>query len=133
MNKEHTWPAGSFSRDSLPDVSGAELRVGWFADTLPVWKKEHTGHIALLHIDSDLYSSAITVLEELNDQIHVGTVIVSDDHFYKPSTEKHSGHEYTNWKQGQYKAFNEWLEKYDRKAYLLSRGILGQAAFRIIQ
>ena len=132
MNEEHTWAKGSFACD-VPEISGADIRVGWFADTLPVWKKEHPGRIALLHIDADLYSSTVTVLEELNDQIHVGTVIVSDDHFYKPSTERYSGHEYTNWEQGQYKAFNEWLVKYDRKAHLLSRGILGQASFRIIQ
>jgi predicted O-methyltransferase YrrM len=132
MNEEHTWHKGSFACN-VPEIEGAELRVGWFADTLPVWKKEHPGRIALLHIDSDLYSSCVTVLEELNDQIIPGTVIVSDDHFYKPSTERSSGNEYVYWEQGQYKAFNEWLEKYDRKAYLLSRGILGQAAFRIIQ
>jgi hypothetical protein len=125
MNDYFTWPAGSFAEEEIPEIPGVDIRVGYFADTLPIWKKEHTGRIALLHIDSDLYSSAITVLEELNDQIVPGTVIVSDDHFEKLK--------YKNWEQGQYKAFNEWLVKYDRKSHLLSRGILGQAAFRILQ
>ena len=131
MNEEHTWPSGSFAFDEIPDMPGVELRIGWFADTLPIWKKEHPGRIALLHIDADLYSSCTTVLEELNDQIHVGTIIVSDDHFYKPS--HGTSHEYTLWEQGQYRAFEEWLEKYDRKAHLLSRGTIGQATYRIIQ
>jgi hypothetical protein len=131
MNEEHTWPAGSFAFDEIPDMPGVELRIGWFADTLPIWKKEHPGRIALLHIDADLYSSCVTVLEELNDQIHIGTIVVSDDHFYKPA--HGTSHEYTLWKQGQYRAFEEWLEKYDRKAHLLSRGTIGQATYRIIQ
>ena len=140
MSDEFTWPKGSFAC-AVPNIKGAEIRVGWFADTLPVWKKEHTGRIALLHIDSDLYSSCVTVLEELNDQIVPGTVIISDDHFHKigrfnpvrGKEEEIIGHEYTNWEQGQYKAFEEWLEKYGRKAHLLSRGTLGQASFRIIK
>ena len=131
MSDDWTWPKGSFACD-IPEVEGAELRVGWFSDTLPVWKKEHTGRIALLHMDSDLYSSSVTILEELNDQIIPGTVIVSDDHFYKPEFGK-SGNEYINWEQGTYKAFNEWLENYNRKAYLLARGMLGQAAYRILK
>ncbi len=131
MNNKFTWPKGSFACD-IPEIDGAEIRKGWFVDTLPKWKKEHTGRISLLHIDSDLYSSCVTVLEELNNQIVPGTVIISDDHFYKDGRNGNNN-AYDCWEQGQYKAFNEWLEKYNRKAHLLSRGKMGQGAFRIIQ
>lgn len=132
MSDKWTWPEGSFAQDAVPEILGADIRVGWFVDTLPVWKKEHPGRIALLHIDCDLYSSTVTILEELNDQIIPGTVIISDDHFYKQASGIY-GKEYVNWEQGSYKAFNEWLEKYDRKVYLLSQGILGQATYRILK
>jgi len=124
MSDEVIVPAGSFKYDP-PKIAGVELRKGWYKDTLPIWKREHTGRIALLHIDSDLYSSAVTVLDELNDQIVPGTVIVFDDMF---ETEQ-----YQNWQEGEHKAFEEWKQTYDRKSYMLCRGVLGQASFRIVQ
>jgi hypothetical protein len=132
MSDEFTWRKGSFACE-IPDIDGMEIYAGLFADTLPTWKCEHTGNIAVLHIDCDLYSSTRTVLEELNDQIVQGTVIISDDHFDYDPADRRDGRAYTNWEQGQYKAFNEWLEKYNRKAHMLLRGTLGQAAFRITQ
>ena len=124
MNSKVTYPAGSFECDP-PDIDGVELCVGLFADTLPAWKKEHTGNISLLHIDSDLYSSAVTVLSEFNDQIVPGTVLVFDDMYETPR--------YTNWEQGEYKAFIEWKQGYNREAKLLCAGTLGQVVFRVTQ
>lgn len=124
MNEGYIVPAGSF-KHSPPEIEGVEYRIGLFEDTIPIWKKEHPGRIAFLHIDSDLYSSCVTVLTALNDQIHPGTVIVFDEIF---ETERHK-----NWREGEYKAFNEWKEKYNRKAYQLSTGGYGEASFRILQ
>ncbi len=107
-----------------PNIIGAELCVGMFADTLPVWKNEHPGRIALLHIDSDLYSSAVTVLEELNDQIVPGTIIVFDEIY------ENGGHK--NWEEGEYKAFQEWQEKHGREVYELHKTETGQATYRIL-
>ncbi len=76
-----------------PNITGAELCIGMFADTLPAWKNEHPGRIALLHIDSDLYSSAVTVLEELNDQIVPSTIIVFD--------EMYGSGGWKNWEEGE--------------------------------
>jgi hypothetical protein len=100
------FPAGTFAvhdtkRPTIKPNSGIELVVGWFDDVLPSWihttlapfhahadNKDHDDDkdddnddvkIALLHIDSDLYSSAITVLRHLNPYIRSGTVIVFDE------------------------------------------------------
>jgi hypothetical protein len=124
MGDNVSFPAGSFKYDP-PIVAGVEYRIGWFKDTIPVWKQEHHGRIAFLHIDSYLYSSCVTILTELNDQIVPGTVIVFDEMY---ETWRHK-----NWKNGEYKAFNEWKTAYNRKAYPLATGGYGEASFRIVQ
>lgn len=124
MSDDYVVPAGSFKHDP-PDLPRVEYYVGWFEDTLPKWKKEHPGRIAFLHIDSDIYSSCKTVLEELNDQIVPRTVIVFDE-MYETDRYKH-------WKHGEYKACNEWVDKYNRKLFSLGASEYGEASFRVLQ
>ena len=136
MSDDFTWPEGSFACE-VPEVEGAEIRVGYFADTLPEWKKEHFGRIAILHFDGDLYSSAVTVLTELNDQIVPGTVLMFDDMYEKPTvisrTEFSYPGKYQYWEEGEYKAFMEWQEQFDRETYPLIRGTMGEAVFRVVK
>lgn len=54
-----------------------------------------------MHIDSDIYSSAKTVFELLGKRITHGTVIEFDEYFNRP-----------NWKNGEFKAFHEFIDKY---------------------
>ena len=68
---------------------------GWFDDTLP--HAAMTGPLGLVHIDSDLYSSAKTVLERIDSQIVPGTIILFDELWGYP-----------NWAEGEYKALMEW-------------------------
>lgn len=82
-------PAGTFARTDLPDVPGAELVVGWFTETLPDFLKEHGEHVDFLHIDSDLYSSAKTVLELVGPRLRVGSVIEFDEYFNYPGWQEH--------------------------------------------
>jgi len=124
MGEGLVFPAGSF-KYAQPEIEGVEYRTGWFKDTIPTWKENHQGRIALLHVDADLYSSCVTILTELNDQIVPGTVIVFDEMY---ETWRHK-----NWKQGEYKAFNEWKKAYNRKVYPLATGSYGEASFRILQ
>jgi len=91
--------AGHFKLPGLPGVRGnVRLVRGWFHETLPPFLSEHPQPAAYLHIDSDLYSSAKTVLDLFADRIRPGTVIIFDEFF-----------NYPGWKQGEYKAFQEFI------------------------
>lgn len=93
-------PAGKFTRHGdLPEVrENVALHVGWFDQTLPGFLEAHPGNAAFIHIDSDLYSSAKTVLEALRPRIVPGTVIVFDEFF-----------NYPGWQEHEYKAFQEFI------------------------
>ena len=93
-------PAGAFARDDLPDVPGAELVVGLFADSLPGFLAEHPGHIDFLHVDGDLYSSAKTVLELCGPRLRPGSIVHFDEFFNFPG-----------WKRHEYRAWMEYVER----------------------
>ncbi len=85
----------------LPRVpSNVALHKGFFADTLPGWLEKNPGPAAFVHIDSDLYRPAQTVLDLLEDRILPGTIIVFDEYF-----------NYANWQQHEYRAFRELVER----------------------
>ena len=91
--------AGHFKVQDLPSVrKNVHLIKGWFDQTLPRFLAEHPEQAAYLHIDSDLYSSAKTVLDLFTPRIRTGTIIVFDEFF-----------NYPGWQQGEYKAFQEFL------------------------
>lgn len=124
MSDNHTYEAGSFKYDP-PSISNVNYVAGWFKDTIPTWKIENPGMISFIHVDSDIYSSAVTILTELNHQIVPGTILVFDDMY---GTEL-----YENWEQGEYKAFNEWKEEFGREAHELNRTEDGEASFRVLR
>ncbi|QIX48402.1 TylF/MycF/NovP-related O-methyltransferase [Rhodococcus sp. DMU1] len=88
------FPAGEFAQDTPPDVPGAELVPGLFADTLPRFLAAHPGDVAFVHLDADLYSSTTTVLDLLEDRLVPGTVLVFDEFFNYPGWQRH---EYRAW------------------------------------
>jgi predicted O-methyltransferase YrrM len=88
--------AGAFAVDERPDVPGADLVVGWFDDTLPRFLVEHPGPVDFLHVDGDLYSSAVTVLKLVGPRLHAGSVIVFDEFFNFPGWEDH---EFRAWQE----------------------------------
>jgi hypothetical protein len=96
-------PAGHFACD-LPDVGDAVLVPGWFDTTIPAWKAANPEPVRLLHVDSDLYSSAVTVLRGLDDRIVPGTVIVFDE------LVDFAGGWYPNWREGEWRALCEWVD-----------------------
>lgn len=69
---------------------------GWFKDTLPFNFPEQLG---LINIDCDVYSSTIDVLFGIDDYIKSGTVIIFDELIG-----------YTNYRDHEYKALQEWLK-----------------------
>ncbi|MBC8506227.1 MAG: class I SAM-dependent methyltransferase [Chloroflexi bacterium] len=89
--------AGTFSLSDIPKVNeNVELVVGLFQESLPAFLKKHSKPAAFVHIDCDLYSSARYVLSLLNFQ--PGTIILFDEYY-----------NYPGWREGEYKAFQEFL------------------------
>ena len=84
---------------NLEDRKNVRLRKGWFSDSVPVFAAEVQGPAAFLHIDSDLYSSAKTILDHLGDRIVAGTVVVFDEYF-----------NYPGWQQHEHRAWQEFCE-----------------------
>jgi hypothetical protein len=95
---------GFFARSNLPRVrKNCQLWVGWFDQTLPGFKEkvQLTRPIALLHVDCDLYSSTVTVLNNLKNNIVPGTVIVFDEYM-----------NYPGWQLDEFKAWQEHCKMY---------------------
>jgi predicted O-methyltransferase YrrM len=82
-------PAGTFATGNLPDIPGAELVVGMFADTLPDFLADHPGPVSFLHVDADLYSSTVTIFKHVGPRLRPGSVIVFDEYFNYPGWQRH--------------------------------------------
>lgn len=95
-------PRGTFSlKGRLPSVrTNVTLHPGLFEDTLPKWLEQNPGPVALLHIDCDLYASAQTVVDLIEQRVVAGTVIVFDEYFNFPF-----------WKEHEFKAFHTMLAR----------------------
>jgi hypothetical protein len=116
-----------FKMDKPPEMPDSyKIHIGLFADTIPVWKETHKDQIKFLHIDSDIYSSCVTVLTELNAQIVPGTVIVFDDMFGSKSV-------YPKWQEGEWKALNEWLKDFNREIKPIARRYIRAASCIVVK
>lgn len=95
---------GDFNLKQLPHVEdNVTLLPGWFNESIDAFLSSNQFNtISLLHIDSDLYSSAKTILSKLESKIVRGTIIIFDEYF-----------NYPNWKNHEYKAFQEFIENSD--------------------
>jgi hypothetical protein len=108
--------------------TNVKCHKGWFEDTIDPWKDRHPGPMAYVHIDCDLYSSAKTVLEKLNDRIVTETILVFDE----MANFRMSG-KMSTWPNGEWLALNEWLRNFDRAVAPIRRTCMYQAAFRVIK
>jgi len=92
----------AFSRGGkMPRVpNNVVLHKGWFSDTIPKWRNTVAGPIAFIHVDCDIYSSTVEILEGLHARMQPGTVIVFDEYF-----------NYPNWEQHEFKAWREFVER----------------------
>lgn len=108
--------AGHFKIRELPKVrSNVTLVKGWFDKTLPEFLQTHTGDVSFLHVDCDLYSSTQTIFAHLAPRIKAGTVIVFDEYF-----------SYPEWREGEFKAFQEFVEREQLKFDYLSYNRMGE-------
>jgi len=91
---------------SMPEVRGnVKLIKGWFDKTVPPFFTAQNKPISILHIDSDLYSSAKIVLNAAKPFIQSGSILIFDEFFNYPGYQNH-----------EYKAFFEFIEE-TSKAY----------------
>jgi Flp pilus assembly protein TadD len=105
---------------STPD--NVQLHVGFFEESLPVFVGKHTEPVAFMNIDCDLYSSTDTIFRNFEKQIVSGTIIVFDEYFC-----------YTKWRDHEYKAFQEFLERTGLSyRYLAFSYFTGQAIVQIL-
>ncbi len=108
---------GEFALSELPEVEeNVVLIEGWFNESIPFWLKKNKKKISLLHIDCDLYTSTKTVLNQLNNQIVKGTIIIFDE-----LCDWNDQGIYDLWREGEAKALLEWSVTFNRKIKILSR------------
>tara|TARA_R100000152_G_C6746287_1_gene169871 strand:- start:76 stop:882 length:807 start_codon:yes stop_codon:yes gene_type:complete len=96
------------TKGNVPNIPGCKFYKGWFKDTIPEFNKEYSDPLAFLHVDCDIYSSTVEVLEGMKDKIISGTVICFDDMLsYSQGRKIWAGQDH------EFKAFIEFVEKYN--------------------
>lgn len=95
-------PAGRFNLSGkMPKVNqNVTLIPGWFDEVLPGFLSSQKDQIAFLHIDSDTYESAVIILKALGDRLRTNSIILFDEF-----------QGYPNWKNAEFKAWNEFVSK----------------------
>jgi len=122
-------PKGHFATGKRPEGMPDNVRFaqGMFVHILPEWKQRYEGPFRFMHVDCDIYESALEVLTILDDRIVPGTVIVFDE-----LVDDWAG-AYPFWRDGEWRALNEWVESHEREWECLMRGSTGQATILITQ
>jgi hypothetical protein len=87
---------GRLPRFEQPNV---HLVPGWFEETLPGFLATHPGPARFIHVDSDLYRSAATVLTHLAPRMTRGTLILFDEYL-----------NYPGWEHHEFRAFQEFIQ-----------------------
>jgi predicted O-methyltransferase YrrM len=116
-------PRFAFSTGGAPPDLPPSVTVhkGWFSETLPRFLEHETSPPSLIHVDSDLYSSAKTVLDALAPRLVTGTVLVFDEYIANAS-----------WREDEYRAFQETVQVHGLQYnYLALNWYSGQAVIRI--
>ena len=107
------FPKGMFA-GPVPAIQNAEVVIGWFEDTLPKWitlNRDRLSNLELIHVDCDLYSSTVTVLENLKPWIKSGLYIVFDEY-----------HSYPGWREHEAKAWEEFVMRHNIKYEIIGVG-----------
>lgn len=110
------------TRATVPWPKNVTLIKGWFEDTLDSFLLDHPGDAAYIHIDSDVYSAAVTVLTKLKGRIVPGTIIDFDEIC-----------DYDDYREHEIKAFAEFLLDTGHEVECLCHQGVGysQAAFKV--
>lgn len=113
------FPKGAFATNEIPNVPGAMIVKGLFEDTLPVLRARGLPIFGFAHIDCDLYSSTVTALNGIRDNILVGTIVSFDEY-----------HGYDGYQKHEAKAWSQFVAQNKITYTILSTGEQ-ERAFRI--
>lgn len=99
------WAAvkGTFDMGGVRPTVPANVALiqGWFAETLPVFLREHKEAFSFVHVDCDTYEATSTALTLAAHRFRPGTVIVFDEYFG-----------YRGWREGEWKAWQEFTSEH---------------------
>lgn len=98
VGPNHSMFDSNLPSNTAPWPANVKIVPGYFDKTLPKFLEKFTDDVAFLHIDSDIYSSAKTVLTLLTPRIKKGTIILFDEI-----------NDYPTFKEHEIKAFAEFL------------------------
>ena len=117
-------PVGAFAQKSLPKVpDNVEFVVGLFDASLPGFLEKHDDPVAFLHIDCDLYSSTVTILDLLGERLQPGAIVLFDEYY-----------NFHRWQQHEFKAWQEFVEKSGVRYEYIGFSVTGQqAAARVLE
>lgn len=125
------YEAGHFALDGIPAIEGATLIKGWFGDTVSLWAESLSLPISLAHIDGDLKSSALTVLEAVAGRLADWAIIVFDELAEWPDGDLIGL--YPNWQSGEWAALIEWAKAHKEFSITPFRRTRGQAGSIMVQ
>ena len=114
---DKNYKKGDFRLKKMPNLPHrAIIYKGWFDKRIRTFLSDYKSPLSFIHIDSDLYSSAKTVLFSLNDRIIPGTVILFDEFL-----------------RGENHAFTEWINEFSRNCIMLKKTKHLQVAYVVVK
>lgn len=98
------WEPGRFEKGHFaceqPTAPNATIIPGWFAATLPSFDFAELGHIGLWHLDADLYSSTMTILDHIGPHLESGAYLVFDEWHGASRCVEHEQRAFREWAAG---------------------------------
>lgn len=127
-------------KTDVPEVPpNARLVIGLFQDTLDGWMEDNEGPISFINFDSDTYKSTLYCLETLNERIVPGSILRFDEladwrHLgFSDENKLFPPIRYTNWRQGEWAALCDWIDRHGREVRPLFRNWYQSATVEVVQ
>jgi hypothetical protein len=100
-----------------------KFELGLFDQTIPKFLAEHADPVSLLHVDCDLYSSTVTILDAFGPRLQPGAIVLFDEYYNFP-----------RWQEHEFKAFQEYVTGTGVEYEYIAYSVTGQqAAVRILK